>query len=61
MSLVVEFYFSIIHTLTAPNYSGGNQLYEAQIRLTLDKLKNGQIQNVKVDLTNQHKTVSITN
>ena len=35
--------------------------YKNKISLELDKLKNGDIQKVKVDIQNQHKENSTTN
>ena len=35
----------------APKSSNDNSAYTSKIKLYLEKLKNGQVQNVKVDLT----------
>ena len=38
----------------APKSSNDNSAYKSKIKLDLEKLKNNQIQNVKVDLTKIH-------
>ena len=35
----------------APKPSNGNSAYKNKIKVDLDKFKNGQVENVKVDLT----------
>ena len=34
-----------------PKYPNDNSAYKSKIKLDLEKLKNGQVQHVKVDLT----------
>ena len=45
-----------------PTSSNDNSAYKNKIKLDLEKLKNGQTQNVKVDLTKVNKkNIGITN
>ena len=37
-----------------PKSSNGNAAYKSKINVDLEKLKNGKIQHVKVDLTKSH-------
>ena len=45
----------------APKSSNDNSAHKSNIKLDLEKLKNGQVENVKVDLRNQNQYKNISN